>query len=158
MLRNCESISYPRSSSFCVGQNSLPCLHDFVFVRIYWTILIHSTLLHPVSLIQISIRYYRSMHIMSFAGVLIDDLHKTSVKGFVIPRACYVASILFNILMNKLWKFSVWLEFITRNHRSDAVRNFGLSFVLTNGLLKECSKTTFNYPYIKVFFSCSRTL
>jgi len=109
MLVNCESLSYPGNSSYFCGPKSLPCLHESAFVRIYCVISIHSTLLHLISLIHILIRHYPSIHVTSFVGVLIDNLHQTSIIGFVISRVCFLASVLFNILMNEnLWKFSAW--------------------------------------------------
>jgi hypothetical protein len=116
----------------CVDQNPLPRLHVSVFVRIYWAILIHSTFLHPISLIQILIRHYTAIHMVSLARELIDNLNKPSIIVLVITRFCFMASELFNILMNEnLWKLSVWLEIITWKRRSDAAGNFGQS-VLTD--------------------------
>jgi hypothetical protein len=106
MLIICESLSYPRSSSyFCVSK----LIAMFKWLRLcsytYWAILIHSTLLHPISLIQILIRHYPSINMVSFTDVLIDNLHKNSIIGFVISRVCFVASVLFNILMTeRLWE------------------------------------------------------
>ena len=100
MLITCESLSYPRRSSSFVGQNSLPYLHDSVFIRIYWAILFHPTLLHPVSLIHILLRHFPALHKMSFAGVLIDNLHKTSIIVYIISRVNLVVWVLFNILLN----------------------------------------------------------
>jgi hypothetical protein len=126
-----ETASHSATQEFpllSVAQNSLPCLHDSVLVRIYWTILIHSTILCLISLIRILIRHYSSIEMVFFAGVLIDNLHKTSIICFIVSRVCFVASVLFTILMNgKVWKLSVWLEFITRGRRSDAVITFGQS-------------------------------
>ena len=84
----------------CVGQNSLPRLHDSVFVRIYCATLIQSTILHPIDLIYILMRHSPSIQMMSFAGVLVDNLHKTSIIVFVFSRVSYGVSVLFNILIN----------------------------------------------------------
>jgi hypothetical protein len=143
----------------CVDQNPLPCLHVSVFIRIYWAILIHCTLLHPISLIQILIQHYTAKHMVSFARVLIDNLNKPSIIVFLITRFCFVASVFFNILINeKLWQLSVWLEFITWKRRSDAAGNFGQSVLTDAWRMKNCNKTTFNDPSINVFSCSGRTL
>jgi len=102
-------VNYSATQEFpglCVSQNTLQCLHNPVFVRIYSAILIHNKVLNPISLVLILI-HYLSVLMRSFAGVLIDNLHKISIIVFVISRVYFVASVLFNILMNeKLQKLS----------------------------------------------------
>jgi hypothetical protein len=102
-------VNYSATQEFpglCVSQNTLSCLHDSVFVLRYCAILIHYKILRPISLVLILI-HYLSILMRSFAGVLIDNLHKISIIVFVISRVYFVASVLFNILMNeKLQKLS----------------------------------------------------
>jgi hypothetical protein len=97
MLRNCGSLSYPRSSSFLCGPKLI--IHICMTPPLF-AILNHINLLHTSS----SDTNFNTLSFYThdvFCGRINRYvILKKSIIGFVISRVCFVASVLFNILMN----------------------------------------------------------